>query len=53
MAQDIKTRFTNALNFIKNSSSETELSNKQKLDFYGLFKQATEGPCKGMMLFFK
>lgn len=48
MAQDIKTRFQTALNFIKNSGSETDLSNKQKLDFYGLFKQATEGPCKGI-----
>ena len=43
---DIKTRFENALNFIKNSSSDVDLSNKQKLEFYALFKQATTGPNK-------
>ena len=24
-----------------------KITNKDKLQFYGLFKQATEGPCKG------
>ena len=49
MAEEIKTRFQKALNFIKNSSSETELSNKQKLDFYALFKQSSDGPCKSKL----
>jgi len=48
---DIKTRFQNALNFVKNSTTDQlDLSNKQKLEFYGLFKQSTTGPNKSFIL---
>jgi diazepam-binding inhibitor (GABA receptor modulating acyl-CoA-binding protein) len=45
---DLPTRFKNALEFVKNSPpGEVEMSNQQKLSFYAIFKQATDGECKG------
>lgn len=43
---DLESRFNAALNYIKNTPSDIEISNKQKLSFYGLFKQVSTGPCK-------
>jgi diazepam-binding inhibitor (GABA receptor modulator, acyl-CoA-binding protein) len=40
--------FRAALNYIKDTTNPPlDTSNEQKLDFYALFKQATEGPPKG------
>lgn len=51
MSQDLSTRFKNALNYIKNAPADVEISNAMKLKFYGLFKQATDGPCNSKIIF--
>ena len=48
--EDIKKRFESAVNYIKSPAPEEknkEQGNEQKLKFYALFKQSTEGPCTG------
>eukprot|EP00743_Colponemidia_sp_Colp-15_P002100 GILK01002280.1.p1 GENE.GILK01002280.1~~GILK01002280.1.p1 ORF type:complete len:118 (-),score=13.02 GILK01002280.1:97-405(-) len=50
MAAELTAKFHKALDFIKTggegySGPPVDLSNEQKLMFYGLFKQATEGKC--------
>eukprot|EP01017_Pseudomicrothorax_dubius_P024795 TRINITY_DN2635_c0_g1_i2.p1 TRINITY_DN2635_c0_g1~~TRINITY_DN2635_c0_g1_i2.p1 ORF type:complete len:104 (-),score=28.43 TRINITY_DN2635_c0_g1_i2:182-493(-) len=45
---NVKKDFEKALEYIKNSSSTgLEMTNKHKLLFYALFKQATDGQCTG------
>lgn len=45
MSSDLDKRFNKALDYIKNAPAEVEITNAMKLKFYGLFKQATDGPC--------
>lgn len=45
---DLQLRYKKALEFVKNSpAGEVEMSNQLKLQFYAIFKQATDGECKG------
>ena len=44
----VEQEFKNALNYIKDTSNPAlDTNNEQKLDFYALFKQATDGAPKG------
>jgi len=44
----METEFRAALNYIKDTSNPPlDTNNEQKLDFYALFKQSTEGAPKG------
>ena len=49
MATDaqVDAAFKAANDFIKSGDKSVSLDNATKLKFYGLYKQATEGPCKG------
>jgi acyl-CoA-binding protein len=44
---DLKTEFTNAVNYIQTAEGDFKPSNEMKLEFYGLYKQATEGDVSG------
>lgn len=44
---DLKQQFDEAVNYVKNAEGDFEPSNDTKLQFYGLYKQATEGDVKG------
>ena len=54
MATDsqVDAAFKAANDFIKSGDKSVSLDNATKLKFYGLYKQATEGPCKGKSLHF-
>jgi len=44
----VEEQFRKALAYIKDTSNPPlDTNNEQKLDFYALFKQATDGPPKG------
>jgi acyl-CoA-binding protein len=52
VAEAVKTleeKFKKCVEYIQNvpSNAPYQASNQEKLQFYALFKQATEGPCKG------
>ena len=49
MATDaqVDAAFKAANDFIKSGDKSVSLDNATKLKFYGLYKQATDGPCKG------
>ena len=44
---DLKTRFDEAVNYIQNAEGDFKPSNELKLEFYALYKQATEGDVSG------
>jgi len=44
---DLKERFDEAVNYIQTSEGNFQPSNELKLEFYGLYKQATEGDVHG------
>lgn len=44
---DLETRFKEAVDFIQNGRGDANPSNDQKLEFYALYKQATEGDVSG------
>lgn len=44
---DLETRFNDAVDFIQNGRGDASPSNEQKLEFYALYKQATEGDVSG------
>jgi len=44
---DLKKQFDDAVAFVQNAEGDFEPSNDLKLQFYSLFKQATEGDVKG------
>ncbi|MAA65948.1 MAG: acyl-CoA-binding protein [Alteromonadaceae bacterium] len=44
---DLKTRFDEAVNYIQTAEGDFQPSNELKLEFYGLYKQATEGDVSG------
>lgn len=44
---DLKQQFDEAVSYVKNAQEEARPSNEEKLKFYSLFKQATEGDVKG------
>jgi acyl-CoA-binding protein len=44
---DIETRFNEAVDFIQNDEGDFRPSNELKLEFYGLYKQATRGDVSG------
>jgi acyl-CoA-binding protein len=44
---DLKTEFTDAVNYIQTAEGDFKPSNEMKLEFYGLYKQATEGDVSG------
>ncbi len=44
---DLKTQFDEAVNYIQNAEGDFKPSNDLKLEFYGLYKQATEGDVSG------
>lgn len=44
---DLKEQFENAVNYVQNAEGDFEPSNDLKLQFYALYKQATEGDVKG------
>ncbi|MGP4845356.1 acyl-CoA-binding protein [Marinobacter sp. 1Y8] len=44
---DLKTRFDEAVNYIQTAEGDFKPSNELKLEFYGLYKQATEGDVSG------
>lgn len=44
---DLKQRFEEAVNYVQNSGGSFKPSNEMKLEFYALYKQATEGDVKG------
>lgn len=44
---DLKSRFDEAVNYIQNAEGDFKPSNELKLEFYGLYKQATEGDVSG------
>ena len=52
---DLKAKFDDAVNYIQSAEGDFKPSNELKLEFYALYKQATEGyvSCKrpGMMDF--
>ncbi|EFN54520.1 hypothetical protein CHLNCDRAFT_135252 [Chlorella variabilis] len=45
MATPLEKRFKKAVWLIRNGPPKAGTSNDEKLKFYGLFKQATEGDC--------
>ncbi len=44
---DLKEQFDNAVHYVQNAEGDFKPSNDLKLQFYGLYKQATEGDVKG------
>lgn len=44
---DLKTRFDEAVSYIQTAEGDFKPSNELKLEFYGLYKQATEGDVSG------
>ncbi|MEX0605780.1 MAG: acyl-CoA-binding protein [Marinobacter sp.] len=44
---DLKTRFDEAVNYIQSAEGDFKPSNDLKLEFYGLYKQATVGDVSG------
>lgn len=44
---DLKARFDDAVNYIQTAEGDFKPSNDLKLEFYGLYKQATEGDVTG------
>ncbi|WP_148864600.1 acyl-CoA-binding protein [Marinobacter fonticola] len=44
---DLKTQFNDAVNYIQNAEGDFKPSNELKLEFYALYKQATEGDVSG------
>ncbi|MFE8070122.1 acyl-CoA-binding protein [Marinobacteraceae bacterium S3BR75-40.1] len=44
---DLKQQFEEAVNYIQTAEGDFEPSNDLKLEFYALYKQATEGDVKG------
>lgn len=44
---DLKTRFDEAVNYIQTAEGDFKPSNEVKLEFYALYKQATEGDVSG------
>ena len=44
---DLETRFNEAVDFIQKGQGDANPSNDQKLEFYALYKQATEGDVSG------
>ena len=44
---DLKTRFDEAVNYIQTAEGYFKPSNEMKLEFYALYKQATEGDVSG------
>lgn len=44
---DLKTQFDEAVNDIQNAEGDFQPSNEMKLEFYGLYKQATAGDVSG------
>lgn len=44
---DLETRFNAAVDFIQNAEGDFKPSNELKLEFYGLYKQATQGDMTG------
>ncbi len=44
---DLKERFDEAVNYIQTAEGNFQPSNELKLEFYGLYKQATEGDVHG------
>lgn len=44
---DLEKRFKKAVWLIRNGPPQANTSNDQKLKYYGLYKQATEGDVKG------
>ncbi|MGO1461464.1 MAG: acyl-CoA-binding protein [Marinobacter sp.] len=44
---DLKTRFDEAVNYIKTAEGDFQPSNETKLEFYALYKQGTEGDVSG------
>ncbi|SFL88455.1 acyl-CoA-binding protein [Marinobacter zhejiangensis] len=44
---DLKAKFEEAVNFIQTAEGDTKPSNELKLEFYALYKQATEGDVNG------
>lgn len=44
---DLKAQFDEAVNYIQNAEGDFKPSNDLKLEFYALYKQATEGDIRG------
>ncbi|AUM11772.1 acyl-CoA-binding protein [Ketobacter alkanivorans] len=44
---DLKQQFEDAVNFVQNGPGDFKPDNSLKLQFYALYKQATEGDVKG------
>ncbi|MEQ9545524.1 MAG: acyl-CoA-binding protein [Marinobacter sp.] len=44
---DLKTQFDEAVNYIQTAEGDFKPSNEMKLEFYALYKQATEGDVSG------
>lgn len=44
---DLKARFDEAVNYIQTAEGNFKPSNELKLEFYALYKQATEGDISG------
>jgi len=44
---DLKQKFEDAVNYVKNAEGDFKPSNDLKLEMYSLFKQATEGDVHG------
>lgn len=44
---DLKSRFDEAVNYIQTAEGDFKPSNEMKLEFYALYKQATEGDVSG------
>ncbi|WP_166266810.1 acyl-CoA-binding protein [Marinobacter caseinilyticus] len=44
---DLKARFDEAVNYIQTAEGDFKPSNELKLEFYALFKQASEGDVTG------
>ncbi len=44
---DLQQQFDDAVNYIQNAEGDFKPSNEMKLEFYALFKQATQGDVSG------
>ena len=44
---ELKQQFEDAVNFVQSGNGDFKPDNNLKLEFYALFKQATEGDVKG------
>lgn len=44
---DLKQRFEQAVGFVQNATGNFKPSNEMKLEFYALYKQATQGDVSG------